>query len=125
MSELATSLGLGMEAVPCALTSLELNETSSPSDQFVALRRVCKTLNLGDSGSGVHGVSSTKYAVPGTIRANTTAIATANGIVVPPTKCTARLPYRTSDGRHCVQNSSWVEKKGNWVSSLFSVSHFS
>ena len=63
------------------------------------MRNVCRTLNLADAGSGVHAVNSTHLAVPGTIEQNTTAIATANGVCVPPTKCVARLPYTHSSGR--------------------------
>ena len=91
--QLAQSIGAKTEAVPCA---------PAPNDsmaEFIKLRQVCKTLNLADSGSGVHAVNSTKYAVPGSVRTNTTAIATANGVTVPPTKCTARVPFRTLSGQ--------------------------
>ena len=56
-------------------------------------------ITLLDSGSAVHALNSSKYAIPNTFEANTTSISTANGIVVPPTKCEARLPVRTNSGR--------------------------
>lgn len=56
-------------------------------------------MNILDSGAGVDYVSSHRYAIPGTVRQNSTAIATANGVVVPPTKCDARIPVRATDGR--------------------------
>lgn len=88
--ELAQSLGLPMAYVPCAPAPCMLGDAGHT---FTSLRAVCQTLNLGDSGSGVHAVNSTKYAVLGTVVVNTTAIATANGVVMPPTKCTARMKW--------------------------------
>lgn len=59
----------------------------------------CTALNLLDSGAGVHCLNSRRYMISGTERANTTAIATANGVIVPPTMCDARIPLRTIDGQ--------------------------
>ena len=84
----ARSLGVPLDdPVPVSL--------SAPSRASARANR----LNLADSGAGIHGINSTHYAIPGTSEPNTTAIATANGVIVPPTKCTARIPVRTSSGR--------------------------
>lgn len=78
--ELASSLGL----------------IASPTEQEYVR---CKALNILDSGAGVDCLNSKKYAIPGSVRVNTTSIATANGVIVPPTKCDARIPVRTSYGK--------------------------
>ena len=59
-----------------------------------------KSLKLIDSGSGVHALpsSSSPYAIQGSVRPNTTAISTANGVTIPQFKCDARIPAYASDG---------------------------
>ena len=61
--------------------------------------RLNANITLLDSGSGVHAINSSRFCVPGTEERNTMGISTANGIVVPPTKCTARIPMRTKSGK--------------------------
>ena len=63
---------------------------------------MCKVLNLLDSGSGVHAVNSSKYAIPDTIHVNTIAIATANGVIVPPTTALS----------FCVRAACWGCRRG-------------
>ena len=87
--DLSASLGLPHEVVP----AMQLDDRSTVRPQ----QRVT-TLNLGDSGAGLHAINSMRYAVPNTITINTTPIATANGVVVPPHKCQARIPMRLDDG---------------------------
>ena len=55
-------------------------------------------LHLADSGAGIHAVNDMQYVVPGSLRTNTTAIATANGVTVPPHRCDAALSVRTHGG---------------------------
>ena len=55
-------------------------------------------LHLADSGAGIHAVNDMRYVVPGSLRANTTTIATANGIAVPPHRCDAAISVRLQDG---------------------------
>ena len=90
--DLAASLGLTPDTVP----AMEIGTAVSKP----AVRPSAKvtTLNLGDSGAGLHAINGMRYAVPGTITANTTPIATANGVIVPPHKCQARIPMRMNDG---------------------------
>ena len=60
-----------------------------------------KGLHLADSGAGIHAINDPKYIVPGSLRANTTAVSTANGVTVPPHRCDAALSVRTREGRIC------------------------
>ena len=94
VNELAASLGIAPALVPAMIVDPSAPQTKPPPTPS---RRIT-TLNLGDSGAGLHAINSSHYAVPGTIVANTTPIATANGIVVPPHKCHARIPMRMDDG---------------------------
>ena len=116
--ELAASLGIP-SAVACTPAALQPAADGVPRT-FDELRRTCTRLNLFDSGSGVHAVNSTQYAVPGTITRNTTAIATANGVVVPPTKCVARIPFRDNNGsvQHLVLNDTLIltDREHNLIS---------
>ena len=49
-------------------------------------------LTLADSGAGKVVLASARYAKPGTVRRNTTAVSTVNGTMVPEQACDARLP---------------------------------
>ena len=94
--DLSTSLGLTPEVVPAM--ELDTAAAGSHARSKVKPQTRVTSLNLGDSGAGLHAINSMRYAVPNTITTNTTPIATANGIVVPPHKCQARIPMRLDDG---------------------------
>ena len=55
-------------------------------------------LHLADSGAGIHAVNDMKYVVPGSLRPNYTAVATANCITIPPHRCDAVLSVREVAG---------------------------
>ena len=55
-------------------------------------------LTIGDSGAAIHVVTSSRDAVPGSVRPNTMGVKTANGTVVPPLKCDSLLFIETDDG---------------------------
>ena len=95
-ADLSASLGLTPEVVP----AMQLDGVTGRA--VVKPKSKVTTLNLGDSGAGLHAINGMRYAVPGTITTISTPIATANGVIVPPHKCQARIPMRMSDGS--VQN---------------------
>ena len=67
-------------------------------DGTVSHVRKADRLTIGDSGAGVNGWCSTRYAVPGTIETNNTyRISTANGIVTPPVKFEVDFPILMED----------------------------
>ena len=88
---LADSLGIAPTTVPVCPAA------EGSGDYVQAGSR--PDLTLFDSGSAVHALNSSKYAIPGTFTQNTMGISTANGIVVPPLKCKARLPVRAKSGK--------------------------
>ena len=51
-------------------------------------------LTIADTGAGLPLITSDRYAKPGTIVANTTAISSANGVIVPKFECQARIPIQ-------------------------------
>ena len=72
-----------------ASAGLSLETVQSP--EFVGSVVRPRALHLADSGAGVHAINSMEYVVPGSLRPNTTSIATANGIATPPYQCDAVL----------------------------------
>lgn len=89
---LGESLGIQSKVVP-ACPAPNDGQASEISGRKVS------GVKLVDSGSGVHAIHDAALAHPGSIERNTMGISTANGIVVPPTKCTARIPMRTQSGK--------------------------
>eukprot|EP00965_Chrysotila_dentata_P241717 6204442-Pleurochrysis_carterae.AAC.2 len=57
-----------------------------------------KSMWLGDTGAGMHCVTSASMAVAGSLRPNTTLIVTANGTTMPKHRCDVDLPLRTDKG---------------------------
>ena len=93
---LGRALGLQQEPVP--VMNADTGSFYSP-ELGTSLRP--KGLHLADSGAGIHAINDPKYIVPGSLRANTTAVSTANGVTVPPHRCDAALSVRTREGRIC------------------------
>ena len=71
---------------------------ATPTCNATAFRAHVNLLDTG-AAAGIHGLADRTWCVPNSMRKNTTATSTANGVVVPPLKCTARIPLRTIDGR--------------------------
>ena len=90
---LGRGLGLSCEPVPVMNAA---TGTFSTSDLAVGVRP--RGLHLADSGAGIHAINDPRYIVPGSLRPNTTAVATANGVTVPPHRCDAALSVRTQGG---------------------------
>ena len=99
--ETALSLGasLGIDPVISPACPAQIAPGCPAPDEAGPAARTTSGVKLLDSGSGVHAVNGTQYVVPDTVVTNTMGISTANGIVVPPTKCTARIPMRTRSGK--------------------------
>eukprot|EP00965_Chrysotila_dentata_P004560 148314-Pleurochrysis_carterae.AAC.1 len=57
-----------------------------------------KAMWLGDTGAGMHCVTSATLAVKGSLRTNSTLIMTANGTTTPKFRCDIDLPLRTDKG---------------------------
>eukprot|EP00965_Chrysotila_dentata_P132848 4392676-Pleurochrysis_carterae.AAC.1 len=57
-----------------------------------------KSMWQGDTGAGMHCVTSVFLAIAGSLRENTTMIVTANGTKRPKHRCSVGLPLRTSEG---------------------------
>eukprot|EP00965_Chrysotila_dentata_P254165 6211781-Pleurochrysis_carterae.AAC.4 len=57
-----------------------------------------KTMWLGDTGAGMHCVTSMSLAVKGSLRPNSTIIVTANGTTTPKYRCDVDIPLRTDKG---------------------------
>ena len=68
------------------------------ADAVKKLKSGSMTLTIGDSGAAIHVVTSTKHAVPGSIRPNNLAVKTANGTVVPKLQCDSLLHLQLLDG---------------------------
>ena len=83
---LATAMGCAAAAAPC--------------DIPCAIAALPDELTLADTGAGKAVVTSEKYAVPNTKRCNSTAVASANGVVTPQWCCDIRIPMTmdTPDG---------------------------
>ena len=96
-SALSISASLGIE--PSVVPVCPAAPDAGVEGGFSPVGKLTSSLTLLDSGSGVHAINSTKYVQPGSVVVNTMGISTANGIVVPPTKCTARIPMRTKSGK--------------------------
>eukprot|EP00965_Chrysotila_dentata_P172437 5690216-Pleurochrysis_carterae.AAC.1 len=56
------------------------------------------TMGLGDTGAGMHCVTSKSLAVEGSLRPNSTIIVTANGTTAPKYRCDVDIPLRTDKG---------------------------
>ena len=87
---LGAALRLRQEPVPVMSALANMGDSS-------ALVRP-RGLHLADSGAGIHAVNDMRYVVPGSLRPNSTAVATANGITVPPHRCDAVLAVREVSG---------------------------
>ena len=79
-----------------ASAGLSLETVQSP--EFVGSVVRPRALHLADSGAGVHAINSMEYVIPGSLRPNTTSIATANGIATPPYRCDAVLSVLDGTG---------------------------
>ena len=58
-----------------------------------------QTVALWDSGAAINASVGRYPVVPGSVVANSTYVSTANGLCLPPTKCTQLLPTRRRDGK--------------------------
>ena len=87
-----------LEPAPACLNAPDVNAPPSSSGPSRRMPGVAG-LRLYDSGAGVHGRNGDLEVVPGSIEKNTLAVSTANGVTVPPTKCTQILPLKDVQGR--------------------------
>jgi hypothetical protein len=80
-------------------TSISVMEASNLK-QLADIAGVARrnAIKVADSGAAVHVVTSRHRARPGTIRANTLRVSTANGSIIPPEKCDADLDIGMEDG---------------------------
>ena len=90
--QLAQQLGLSSETISV------MNAGSGDQDPGGGSIVRPKGLHLADSGAGIHAINDKRYVVPGSLRPNTTAVSTANGVTVPPYRCDAAIAVRTQGG---------------------------
>ena len=90
--QLARQLGLSSETI--SVMSAGTDGESAGGNAVVRPRG----LHLADSGAGIHAINDQRYVVPGSLRPNTTAVSTANGVTVPPHRCDAAIAVRTQGG---------------------------
>ena len=61
--------------------------------------RTSRVLNLADSGAGIHAICDKRFAIPGTLRPNSTSILTAGGSTSPKLRCDAMIEVLTNTGK--------------------------
>ena len=82
------------------MPSVMINAEVDLSPQLARIAGIARTgkVRVGDSGTQFHVVLDAKDALPGSIKANTTTVSTANGVTTPKLRCDVPMQVGMKDG---------------------------